>query len=103
MEREDAIGLTVESHCNNKNYEYYLRNFFFKDEKLTRPLFSEEEFEDLPEEDEHPGTVVRQESPVPQLDHERGLNQTNPPNNPTVDDRLIDAMLRHTNELEIAL
>lgn len=47
MEREDAIGLTVESHCNNKNYEYYLRNFFFKDEKLTRPLFSEEEFEDL--------------------------------------------------------
>lgn len=47
MEREEAIGLTVESHCNNKNYEYYLRNFFFKDEKLTSPLFSEEEFEDL--------------------------------------------------------
>jgi hypothetical protein len=47
MEREDAIGLTVESHCNNKNYEYYLRNFFFKDEKLTKPLFSEEEFEDM--------------------------------------------------------
>jgi hypothetical protein len=47
MEREDAIGLTVESHCNNKNYEYYLRNFFFKDEKLTQPLFSEEEFEDM--------------------------------------------------------
>jgi hypothetical protein len=47
MEREDAIGLTVENHCNNKNYEYYLRNFFFKDEKLTQPLFSEEEFEDM--------------------------------------------------------
>ena len=47
MEREDAIGLTVESYCNNKNYEYYLRNFFFKDEKLTQPLFSEEEFEDM--------------------------------------------------------
>jgi hypothetical protein len=47
MERESIIGLTVESYCNNKNYEYYLRNFFFKDEELTLPLFSEEEFEDL--------------------------------------------------------
>lgn len=47
LEREDAIGLTVESYCNNKNYEYYLKNFFFKDEKLTHRLFSEEEFEDL--------------------------------------------------------
>ena len=47
MEREESIGLTVESYCSNKNYEYYLRNFFFKDEKLTVPLFSEEEFEDM--------------------------------------------------------
>jgi hypothetical protein len=47
MEREEAIGLTVESYCDNKNYEYYLKNFFFKDEKLTCRLFSEEEFEDL--------------------------------------------------------
>lgn len=47
IEREDAIGLTLESYCNNKNYEYYLRHFFFKDEKLTQPLFNEEEFENL--------------------------------------------------------
>lgn len=47
MEREEAVGLTAESYCNNKNYEYYLKNFFFKDEKLTQKLFSEEEFENL--------------------------------------------------------
>lgn len=47
IEREDAIGLTIESFCNNKNYEYYLKNFFFKDEKLTHHLFPEDSFEDL--------------------------------------------------------
>lgn len=47
VEREDSIGLTVESYCSNKNYEYYLKNFFFKNEKLTEKLFSEEQFEDL--------------------------------------------------------
>lgn len=47
IEREDAIGLTIESFCNTKNYEYYLKTFFYKDEKLTQKLFPEESFEDL--------------------------------------------------------
>ncbi len=47
VEREEALGLTMEGYCSNKNYEYYLQNFFFKDEKLQTHLFNEDEFEEL--------------------------------------------------------
>lgn len=47
LERSDAVGLTVENYTQERNSEYFIKNFFFKDEDLTQPLFSKEEFEDL--------------------------------------------------------
>jgi len=47
LERSDSVGLTLENYTQERTSEYFIKNFFFKDEGLTQSLFSEEEFEDL--------------------------------------------------------
>jgi len=49
IERDNVLGLTLESYVNTQTYQYYLKNFFFKDEALTERLFSDEDFEELPQ------------------------------------------------------
>lgn len=49
IERDNVLGLTLESYVSTQTYQYYLKNFFFKDEALTERLFSDEDFEDLPQ------------------------------------------------------
>ena len=61
---------------------------------------SEEEFEDLPRENEQPETVVRQESPIRQWANERRPHQADPPNVPITDYQILDALLRKANDLE---
>lgn len=46
-ERESIMGLTVENFCLKKNQEFILKNYFYKDEKLTQPAFDEEDFENM--------------------------------------------------------
>jgi hypothetical protein len=50
-EREEVIGLTLETYISERNYQYYLEHFFFKDEALTRKLFSEEEFDEMSQDE----------------------------------------------------
>jgi len=47
IERDGILGLTVEGFVDSQNYQFYVKNFFFKDEALTQKLFSEEEYEDM--------------------------------------------------------
>lgn len=46
-ERERLLGLTIENFCAKKNYEFVLRNFFFKDEELREKYLPENKIEDL--------------------------------------------------------
>ena len=49
--RTELLDLTVESYASKKMSKHHVFVSFFKDEKLTKPLFKEEEYDDWEEED----------------------------------------------------
>ena len=50
-EKEDCVGFCVEDFVFQKMNELVIFNSFFKDQKLSQPLFSEEEFDNLSQSD----------------------------------------------------
>lgn len=47
IERDQILGLTVDSFINSKTYQYYIEHFFYKDEALAQRLFTDQEYEEL--------------------------------------------------------
>ena len=44
-DRYEYLGMTIESFCSDKRYEFFIKNYFFKDESLTEQIFTDDFFE----------------------------------------------------------
>jgi hypothetical protein len=45
--KRNLFGQTAENFATKKSNEYYIRNIFYKDNKLKKYLFTDEEFDEL--------------------------------------------------------
>lgn len=52
-QKNSLIGRTAETVADQKIYDYILLNSFFKDDSLQEPLFSEDDFDNIPETELH--------------------------------------------------
>lgn len=49
--KAELVGRTAETVADQKMYDYILRSSFFTDKKLTKPLYTEESFDEIAESD----------------------------------------------------